>query len=290
MRLIGHLKNEANAKTFGGYLSSLEIRNMVEPDSDGWAVWIYSEDQVEKGNLALTDYLQNPADRKYQTGAETAAIAEQRQQREQADFAKRVRTAEQIFKRSDAAPLTLSLIIICVGVMLIGGFNPSFANVHWLLMSETGYGFLPEVRSGQVWRLITPIFIHFSLTHILFNMWMLYDFGRMLEISQGTKKFALLVVVIGIGSNLGQYIIGGPGFGGFSGVLYGMFGYIWVRSQCEPSSGLMLSSMTVIIMLVWFFICLFGMMGPVANGAHAVGFVMGMIWGAFPMFGKMFKR
>src|SRR5580693_1243303 len=107
MRLIGHLKNEASAKTFGGYLLSLEIRNMVEQDSEGWAVWIYSEDQIEKGSLALNDYLQNPTDRKYQSGAETAVAVEQRQQREQEAFAKRVRTADQIFKRSDAAPLTL---------------------------------------------------------------------------------------------------------------------------------------------------------------------------------------
>jgi GlpG protein len=289
MRLIGHLKNEASARTFGGYLSSLDIRNMVEPDSDGWAVWIYSEDQVEKGSGALTDYQQNPADRKYLNGAEVAAATEQRKQKEEAEFAKRVRTADQIFKRSDTAPLTLGLIGACVVVMLFCGFNPSLGDVHWLLISDYVTGFLPEVRSGQIWRLITPIFIHFSPTHILFNMWVLYDLGRMIEMLQGTRRLALLVLVIGLGSNLGQYIIFGPEFGGMSGVLYGLFGYIWLRSQCDPSSGLMLSPMTVAIMLVWFFLCLFNVIRPVANGAHAVGLVMGVIWGAFPMWRKMFR-
>jgi GlpG protein len=289
MRLIGHLKNEASAKTFGGYLSSLDIRNMVEPDSDGWAVWIYSEDQIEKGSLALTDYLQNPADRKYEHGAETAVATEQQQQREQAAFAKRVRTADQIFKRSDAAPLTFVLIGICVVVMLFSGINPSFRDVHWLLMSEVIGGFLPEVQSGQVWRLITPIFIHFSPMHIIFNMWMLYNLGRMIEMFQGTRRLALLVVVIGIGSNLGQYIIFGPGFGGMSGVLYGLFGYIWMRSHFDPSSMPALTPSTIGILLVWFFLCLFNIIRPVANGAHAAGLVMGMIWGAFPMWGKVFK-
>jgi membrane associated rhomboid family serine protease len=41
--------------------------------------------------------------------------------------------------------------------------------------------------------------------------------------------------------------------------------------------------MTVAMMLVWFFLCLFGLIGRVANGAHGVGLVMGIIWGALPL-------
>ncbi len=290
MRLIGHLKSEASAKTFGGYLSSLEIRNMVEPDSEGWAVWIYSEDQIEKGNHALTAYLQNPADHSFLKGAETALAAEQKQRREEAAFAKRVRTADQIWKRSDTAPLTIFLIAVSVAVTLFDGLNGSLPNVRWLLISEGGGGFLPEVLSGQVWRLITPVFIHFGSMHLIFNMLVLWDMGRMIEMAQGTKRLALLVVVIGVGSNLGQYIYGGPYFGGMSGVLYGMVGYIWLRSQCDPSSGLMISPMTLGMMLVWFFLCLFQIIPDVANGTHAVGLVMGIIWGAFPMVKRIFKR
>jgi GlpG protein len=290
MRMIGHLKNEASAKTFGGYLSSLDVRNMVEPDSEGWAVWIYSEDQIETGSQALAAYLRNPADRSFQDAADTAAASEQRQQRDEAAFAKRVRTADQIWKRSDTAPLTILLIAASVGVTLLAGINNvSLPNVRWLLISEGGPGFLPEVQSGQIWRLITPIFIHFGPMHLIFNMLVLYDLGRMIEMAQGTKRLALLVVIIGAGSNLGQYLIADPYFGGMSGVLYGMVGYIWLRSQCDPASGLMLAPMTLGVMLVWFFLCLFKIIPGVANGTHAVGLVMGMIWGAFPMVKRIFK-
>ncbi|HUD48088.1 MAG TPA: rhomboid family intramembrane serine protease [Candidatus Baltobacteraceae bacterium] len=289
MRMIGHLKSEASARTFGGYLSSQDIRNMVEPDSEGWAVWIYSEDQIEKGSQALTAYLQNPSDRSFQNAADSAIASEQRQRGEQAAFAKRVRTADQIWRRSDVAPLTLFLIGASVVVTLFAGLNPSLPNVRWLLISEGAPGFLPEVQSGQIWRLITPIFIHFGPTHLIFNMIILYDLGRLIEIAQGTKRLALLVVLIGIGSNVGQYLIGGPFFGGMSGVLYGMVGYIWLRSHSDPSSGLMISPMTLGVMLVWFFLCLFGIIPGVANGTHAVGLVMGMIWGSFPMMKRIFK-
>ena len=61
MRLIGRLNSEANAKTFGDYLTTLEIRYAVEPEADGrWAVWVFSEDQLEASRQALAGYLENP--------------------------------------------------------------------------------------------------------------------------------------------------------------------------------------------------------------------------------------
>ena len=142
---------------------------------------------------------------------------------------------------------------------------------------------------GQVWRLITPIFIHFGPLHLLFNMLWLRDLGAMIEIRQGMLKLALLVVVLGVASNLGQYAIGGPYFGGMSGVLYGLFGYIWLRGHCDPASGLALSSTIVWMMMIWFFLCLFGIIENVANGTHVVGLVLGVLWGAAPMARKFFR-
>jgi GlpG protein len=143
-------------------------------------------------------------------------------------------------------------------------------------------GFLPEVRQGQVWRLITPIFIHWNLLHLLFNMLCLKDFGSMIEARQGSVKLLLMVVVIGVASNLGQTWVSGPQFGGISGVLYGLFGFIWMRGRLDPASGLHLSSTNIVAMVAWFFLCLFGFIGNIANTAHGVGLVMGMVWGAVP--------
>ena len=134
-----------------------------------------------------------------------------------------------------------------------------------------------EVRQGQVWRLITPIFIHFGLLHILFNLWWLKDLGSMVEACQSKRQLLLLVVVIGIASNLGQYFWAGPGFGGMSGVVYGLLGYIWIRGKLDPGSGLFLNQVSLIIMLAWFFACLVGVIPHVANGTHVVGLVGGVL-------------
>ncbi|MGA3181350.1 MAG: rhomboid family intramembrane serine protease [Verrucomicrobiota bacterium] len=283
MRLIGLLSNESNARRFGDYLTSLEIPNCPEPEADGqWAVWVLSEDQLEAGRNALAGFLQNPNDSKYQHASAKATAMRQREQKEKSQYASRVVTSQTLWPSYAIGPLTIILIGICVAVALLLGLPPK-TPLLWLSSKSSS---LPEIHQGEVWRLITPIFIHMSIFHILFNMLWLKDLGSMIESRQGSFKLFLLVLVIGIGSNLGQNLVGGPMFGGMSGVLYGLFGYIWLRGKFDPASGLRLLPSTVVMMLGWFVLCVAGVIPYVANGAHGFGLGMGMIWGAAPPLAK----
>ena len=123
-------------------------------------------------------------------------------------------------------PLTAILIVISVVVALGSGVGASFEKVEPLLISYYVKQGLPEVMSGEVWRLLTPIFIHFGFMHLAFNMLWLWDLGGGIERAQNWFQLALLVIVIGISSNLAQYAFGGPGFGGMSGVVYGLLANI----------------------------------------------------------------
>jgi membrane associated rhomboid family serine protease len=138
---------------------------------------------------------------------------------------------------------------------------------------------LPEVRQGQVWRVVTPMFIHFGLPHLLFNMLWLLDLGTMIERRQSRRMLLALVLFIAATSNLAQYIARGPFFGGMSGVVYGLIGYIWVKGRFDIASGLFLHRSTVTMAMVWFFLCLVGVIPRVANTAHAVGLGVGIVWG-----------
>ncbi|HEY3863116.1 MAG TPA: rhomboid family intramembrane serine protease [Verrucomicrobiae bacterium] len=292
MRLIGHLKNEDSARTFSGYLAALDIRNLVELDGEGWAVWIHSEDQIAAGQQALASYSQNPSDTKYRAASEAAENIERQRLRKEAKAAKRIHDRDRIWAKSNMAPLTLSLIGVCVLVTLIIGFSPTFFDYRWLAIDDpttpAGYGILGQVRAGQVWRLITPIFVHMSPLHLIFNMFCLRDFGSMIELRKGTPKLAQMVLVLAVVSDLGQYFWDGPAFGGMSGVIYGLFGYIWLRGQCEPGSGLGMSTTTVWILMGWYVGCLTGLLGPVANAAHSCGLAAGALWGAAPMARRFF--
>lgn len=303
MRLIGHVTGEANAQLFSDYLSSLEIKSSIDhDDGNNWAVWIYSEDQVEASKQQLAKFIANPSDPKYAQGARHGEQVQSREREEEQKLSERVFTRETIF-RSNAAigPVTLALILISVGVFLYGGFSSSnvFPKLHSLFISEQFYAsflrhtqfqdyvlFLPEVRQGEVWRLVTPIFVHFGIIHILFNMLMFKDLGTLIEVRRGSWPLLGMVIAFGIASNLLQYWYNGPDFGGMSGVLYGLFGYAWMRGRWDPGSGLALHQQTVAGLMIWFVLCLVGVIPHVANAAHAGGLIAGMIWGLLPLLWK----
>jgi GlpG protein len=138
-----------------------------------------------------------------------------------------------------------------------------------------------HVLHGQVWRLITPIFLHLDFFHILFNMWWLYDLGSVIETRIGTWRFAVLVLVSAAVSNVAQYYyLSSPAFGGMSGVLYALFGYVWVRAKIDRTFGLMLPPSTGVILMVWLILGFTGVFGNVANGTHLAGLIAGCAIGA----------
>jgi GlpG protein len=140
-----------------------------------------------------------------------------------------------------------------------------------------------QILRGQLWRLATPAFLHFSIPHILFNLLWLRMLGGAIESRRGLARYAGLVLLIAVVSNIGQYAAtGSPLFGGMSGVVYGVFGYLWMKERFAPESGLSLPPNCVFWMLGWFVLCWFDVMGPIANWAHTFGLVAGMLVGLLP--------
>jgi GlpG protein len=285
--MIGQITGETKARTFSNYLYVEGIENQVEAEKDGaWALWIHSEEELERARAALAEYEANPDDPKFKSTARLAETLKERKQKEQAAYEKRVKERRHLFRPMAAygfGPVTFALILISAGVFLIQN-SGNHEGVTKLFISEflrpPGHFGLPEVRHGEIWRLVTPVFLHFSIMHILFNMLCLRDLGSMIEGRQNSLLFVALTLFLAVGSNLAQYYYGGPAFGGMSGVVYGLLGYVWIRSKLDPGSGLFVHPTTVTIMIIWFFICMTPWSGAaVANGAHAGGLLIGLAWG-----------
>lgn len=172
-------------------------------------------------------------------------------------------------------PLTVALIVICVMVALFSRVGANIESLLPLFISAYDNAGLPEIRAGEWWRLLTPIFIHFGIIHVVFNMLWLYDLGRVLEAVQKSPRLGLLVVVIGVISNLAQYGWSGPNFGGMSGVVYGLLGYVWMQARYNPRSGFIVNQQIMLMMMAWFVICWLGIVGNVANMAHTAGLLSG---------------
>ncbi len=275
MRLIGYVENEPRAQLFSDYLYSEGIPTRVEPEREGqWAIWAYEEDTIERAMQLLDDFRKNPQAARYAEAAEKGRHLRDQHKAEEEAAASRQFNASEVFRATrprTGGTLTIALIAISVLVAALTRLG-SGELTGWLFLD------VDAVRAGQIWRLLTPIFIHLGPLHLLFNMLWLYDLGNMLEAHQGPRFLLVFVLVIGIVPNLAQALVVGPGFGGMSGVVYGLLGYVWLRGKFDPASGLFLHPQTVALMIIWFFLGLTGFMS-MANVVHGVGLGMGMIWG-----------
>lgn len=153
-----------------------------------------------------------------------------------------------------------------------------------------------SLLNGQLWRLFTPCFIHFGLIHLIFNLWMLFQIGSLLESRVGSTKYLIFVLAAGGLSNVVQGLVpmgvdwlpktmqGTLLFGGMSGVLYGLFGWALARQQRGISGGLFFPPSTIFLLLAWMVAGFLFENLHIANWCHGVGFLVGMVTGYLPVF------
>ncbi len=281
MRSIGRLQNETEARQFGNFLYSKGIENQVDPASEsGWEIWVIDDSRLDEAATLFERFAAGPSDPMFVQGAGEGARKRHRDEQIRAPKRARVVDARTTFYKPPVGfgMLTTVLIVISVAVAIITRLGEDSRVVGYLSISRYFEG-LPEIRHGQIWRLFTPMFVHFGLLHIFFNMLWLRDLGSMVETRKGTGTLLALVLVISALSNVGQYLYSGPMFGGMSGVVYGLLGYVWMQGKFDPASGLELHPQTVTIMIIWFFLCLVGVIPNVANVVHGVGAAVGIVWG-----------
>lgn len=186
---------------------------------------------------------------------------------------------------------TLIIIAICVVIYLLKISGNMGENLYQaLFISKPESLFLEEVKHGQIWRLLTPIFLHLSILHILFNMMWFKDLGYILEYKLGRNFLLIFMVITGVFSNIAQYFVAGPSFGGMSGVLYAMLGFVWIYHKLEPNFEITLPKRDIGIMLAWLVACLTGWLGPIANTAHAGGLFAGMMFALIKSDGHQWKN
>jgi GlpG protein len=288
MREIASFPDEKAAKLFADVLCTRSIDTEISRARDGgFVVWVLEERHVEASRAAWAAFDANPGTPEH---AAAAGCVDRKVRKEEVE--QRKSRHEIINLRSTwaataggSARFTLVLIALSVGVTLLTSFGGK-QNLFYLLTIGTpeeamiGRPFA-HVLHGEVWRLITPIFVHLGFFHILFNMYMLHDLGTVLETRIGAGRFLFLIVVSAILSNVAQYAwAGSPAFGGMSGVLYALFGYVWVRGKIDPLFGLVLPPATAVILMVWLVLGFVGKAGNVANFTHLGGLIAGAIIGA----------
>jgi GlpG protein len=306
MRQLGTLPSESDAQRLAAWLVTQRIDAHAEPDGDGWAIWVREEDHLQEAREALAHFQANPQDQRYRDVLGTADRIRREEERDRQKakgniVEMRGQWGTGFRGAARRCPLALALIGLAILATLAAGTLGSgqenkgvisklfFADME--LARQQG-DMWASIRRGEIWRLVTPTFLHFGIVHLLFNAFWIFDLGGQVENRKGTRYFLLLVLLLAVLANVGQALeanvrqIVEP-FGGLSGVTYGLFGYVLIKLRFGNRDGYRLSQANIFLGLLWFFLCLarsftgpegglLSFIPPIANSAHTVGLFAGM--------------
>ena len=228
------------------------------------------------------------------TEAHVAQVQDLYQRLESGDLEIKVETApatikgpSQWSKKLAAVPVVVVLLLLSLAGSILPYLDRNFEILPLLSFYQlqvVGSDLQGAWPRGELWRLITPAFLHFGLMHIVFNALWLWELGGMIERRQGAIRILGLVLLIAAGSNIAQAMTGVSLFGGMSGVIYGLLGYIVAWNRLRPAMQFPLVKGVAVVMVVWLLICMAGFtellgLGAIANTAHLSGLVLGLILG-----------
>ena len=337
MRRIGTLQNSTQARQFCDYLVTLSIEATADPEGEGggdganqaWDIWIRDEKDVERSRQELAEFQQSPENARYQVKAEVTRIRDERiaeQQRREAQQREIKRSMPRQSSgvgplvdapvKQQSIPITIGIIVVSVIVSFTSHFGAprgsrvpgettleektfnGLSFVDWKQYQKDQDPFA-SVRTGQVWRLVTPMFLHGDEFHLAFNMLWIFFLGSAIERLHGSLFFGLLVMGTQIAGMMLQVMLpgtevlaeffqgtpfeflsetlsGSPFAIGASGAVYGLFGFLWIRPMVDLDYPIHLVPMNVVLMLGWLVACMTPLIGNVANGAHLGGLLAGM--------------
>ncbi|SMF40126.1 GlpG protein [Alteromonadaceae bacterium Bs31] len=183
-------------------------------------------------------------------------------------------------------PQYLRLFPLSIGFIVLGLLGFLIADVFYYPPLLKHLTFLPievAIRIGEPWRVISPVFLHFGLLHILFNGLWMWELGKRIELFSGRPVFLLLFLSTSLGGNYLEFLVMDTiNFGGLSGVVYGLFAYIWLWARFSSSPLLKLPSGIYIFLIVWLVIGFAGVIRmffgiDIANWAHLGGLIAGLL-------------
>ena len=322
MRRIGTLSDQSQAQRFCDYLMTQSILASVDEDKGGdqvtWDIWIRDEQHVANAKEQLEQFRQSPDNSKYQVKDEADRIRDQRV----ADNQRRKKFQQQLKQKPAASdgmlmglplkqksiPITMATMALCILIGIVTGFGePRKTAVEGSLEQKAFFGlsfvdrrdYLENggdayfnIKSGQFWRVITPMFLHGSMMHLAFNMMGLFFLGAVIERLHGSVFMLILLLFSDVAGTFTQVslpprdqlpeilsaLAGTPFSVGASGAVLGLFGFLWIKPLVDPDYPISLSPINVAMMLGFVFLCMTPMVRwNIANGAHLGGLLAGMV-------------
>lgn len=262
MRLIEFQASEP-AQMLMDYLRSRGLDCRLDETDVGYAVVLLNENQHQLAQDEVARFLREPNHPRYREASW-----------ENSQPAKFGLSKDGLFTELflQIQPFMLCIFVACLAIFLIQFIFPAVI---------PSFLFAWPWEGGQVWRLITPAFLHFSWLHLIFNLaWWWYLASRM-EQRYGMAKLIILFCAAAVIPNILQAMLVGPAFGGLSGVTYSLLGYLWLKERNQASDTSQSVSDGLFIFVVgWLVLGFTGVFGlNAANFAHLGGLMIGLVQG-----------
>jgi GlpG protein len=256
------------AQALSDYLNSQKIINVIEHDEFHYQIIIKNPQQLTLAEIELEHFLRDPNQNKYISASwQSGHIAPKSN-----DLSYANASLFSNFKQHGGL-ITHSILVTCVAIYTLsalGFFNPMSSMFAFFVQQPFNY--------LQSWRFITPALLHFSLLHIVFNLLWWWQLGGLVEKIQGKQRLITLFIFSAIASNLAQFFLVGPYFGGLSGVVYGLVGYCWLTGKLNKQGQVFLPNSMFIFLLGWLVLGFVDLLpANVANYAHLIGLLAGLL-------------
>ena len=169
-------------------------------------------------------------------------------------------------------PLTWCVLVLsCIPFMLMDKQD----------LSGLSLWFMPDNLAGllepfSVWRIWSPSFVHYTYGHLLTNMYLFWYFSSKIEAVSPIQLVVICTACAAI-SNLSQWLMTGPDFGGLSGVIYALLAYAWVMEYLTKKPLYHVHAPLKCLLLIALPIYATGWLGKYANYAHISGLVSGAL-------------
>jgi GlpG protein len=147
-------------------------------------------------------------------------------------------------------------------------------------MHKFGWRSLDEIWDGQYWALVTTTFVHYSLLHVFFNVSAFRVLGEWMERAIGPIRFLIFCLVTAFVSSSFQVAVSSGTVVGISGIVYGIFGFMWLARWRFPEFHRVLDRRTIRMAFGWLLVCYlitFFDVLPIGNTAHTVGLAFGVL-------------
>jgi len=249
------------AQAFVDYMATRGVRLRIEQDSR-YTLWLDDESQLELVENELNQFIRDPNHPRYQaaswqTGKTNSGIV-------YGNFSLMAAVRER------AGPLTLGLIAASIVTYVLMHIVGVYSVLGWFSWPNDGQHF-------QLWRWFSHILPNFSFVSLVFNLLWWWYLGGAVEKRLGSGKLFVIMLISALLSGWMQAKFSGVMFGGLSGVVYALMGYVWLRGERDPASGVYLERGLIGFLLLMLALGFTGWFGSaVANASHITGLLLGL--------------